>query len=321
MATRVQHLNRGQAIAIVWSGWVLLTSVGICTAASSQSLDWSLHASRNAHYPGEPVLLTLTVRNSGDQGQAVYFEDDLEVSSVEIRNLSGEVLTRGSTINRAGGGIRPTPLQAPPGRTSSRAVVLNRWCSTLLLPAGVYEVVCRVRCRLAPEDPAQPGTGLRGRGSVETEELRVNVSIVQMDLQKFRDRLERLRTQAFPTVFMEKFPTVAEEHTAREMLASTESTLAVPYQLQMLTGGGLTTNVRRDAVNSLARSNTLEAAVGLMKLIENGKSQDVRWDLVQAVYRLRESGQAEIITATDEFIQSHERSLRRWGQVERDVSN
>ncbi len=67
-------------------------------AASEQALDWSIHAAKDAYYPGEPVALTVTVNNRGPQQKVVCFEDDLEVASVEIRNLSGEVLTKGRTV-------------------------------------------------------------------------------------------------------------------------------------------------------------------------------------------------------------------------------
>jgi cobalamin biosynthesis protein CbiD len=105
------------------------------------------------------------------------------------------------------------------------------------------------------------------------------------------------------------------------MLALTESTLAVPYQLEVLAGGGATYGFHWDAIESLARSKTVDAAIVLMRLAEQRQFEHVTRDLVEAVYRIREGGQPEIIAATDEFTQKHKRSAWRWHQIERDLPN
>jgi hypothetical protein len=243
---------------------------------------------------------------------------------MEVRNLSGEVVTKGSTMNRPEGGPRPPLLQIPPGQTSDRSVVLNRWCSTLLLPMGTYEVVCHIKFRLGSEFRV---VGQRGTvteyeaSSVHTISLKLNVHISNMDPRKFKDVLEGLRKQAFQTGYSEKEPTWQERQTVREMLALTESTLAVPYQLEVLASPGSGHQARRDAIHSLARSKTIEATVALTGLAGKRGFEGTRWDLVEAVYKIRESGQPEIIAATDDFIQKHKRYPLLSRQIERDVSN
>jgi hypothetical protein len=49
--------------------------IGMLTDVYAQepgaSLDWSIKASQNTYYPGEPVLLTLTIKNAGQQEEKI----------------------------------------------------------------------------------------------------------------------------------------------------------------------------------------------------------------------------------------------------------
>jgi len=98
------------------------------------------------------------------------------------------------------------------------------------------------------------------------------------------------------------------------MLAFAESDLAVPYQLKLATTA-TTTWMKWDAINSLVRSGTLEAAEGLMQIIigevENKDCpqciEDVKLQIIDAVYKLRETGKSDIINATNEFILKYKR--------------
>jgi hypothetical protein len=310
MIAMEQRLSSPHVVAILALGWVLLTATDMGTAASQQSLDWSLRTSKEVCYPGEPVLMTLRIKNNGDQQEGVDFQDPMVASSMEVRDISGEVVVaKGGSTRRPEGGLRPGPLQIPPGQMSNKSIILNRWCSSLLLPASVYEVVCHVEYRLRSELQAQPGTAILKAGPVHVKDFRLSMRILPMDTRKFKDVLEEVRKQAFPTARSEKIPTLEEEATGKEMLALAESTLAVPYQLEILTTGGLTP-LGHDAINSLVRSKTLDAAVALMKLVEKRGSDGTEGDLVEGVYRMRETGQPEIITVTDEFIQKYKRPAR-----------
>ena len=104
------------------------------------------------------------------------------------------------------------------------------------------------------------------------------------------------------------------------MLIFTESALAVPYQLEALPTAP-SSWLKLDAINSLAKSKTVDAAIGLVKFSERSSIDDVRYSLVEAVYRMRETGEPDIIKATDEFIQKHPRQIPRQRVTRADVSN
>ena len=311
MSTIVQPIGSSHVPAIVALGCMLFTLGGRCTGSSQQSLNWSLRATKDAYYPGEPVLLTLTITNNGSQPEAIRFWPDATGAfSIEVRNSAGDLVGKGGSTRKHESGARPGPLRVGQGQTSAQPVVLNRWCSTLLLPAGAYEVTIQAEYELVSESQTvgrRNGIPEFKAGPLHTKEFRLKVSIWAMDPHKFKGVLEDLRAQAFPTVHSRDVPTSQESDTAKEMLALAESTLAVPYQLQVLAAGGWPQQARRDAVNSLARSKTLEGAIGLMKLADSPIVLDVRRDLVDAVYRTRETGEPEIIRATDEFIQKYKR--------------
>jgi len=95
---------------------------------------------------------------------------------------------------------------------------------------------------------------------------------------------------------------------AREMLSFTKSELAVPYQLHLL-GVEQYTWRKRDIINSLVKSGTLEATNGLVQTIEDPSiyKEDVKHILIDAVYKLRETGKPEIVTATAEFVEKYKR--------------
>jgi hypothetical protein len=86
--------------------------------------------------------------------------------------------------------------------------------------------------------------------------------------------------------------------------------LAVPYQLALLRTDPYTW-FGPDAVNSLVKSGTLEAATGLIQIIEdpNIHTDDVKHIFVDGVYRLREKGKAEIISATEGFVAKYKRPV------------
>jgi hypothetical protein len=307
MVTMVQRFSRPQTAAMVVLGWITLASAGTSTGSSPQSLDWSLHAAKNAYYPGEPVLLTLTIKNNGSQQEEVDFgTDSIQGFSMEIRSSAGEIVAKGGHIDRYGTSIRG-PLPVPPERVADKSIVFNQWCSTQLLPVGTYEVVCHTEYRLGSEVQKQSGTIVRKAGPVRTIEFKLDISIAQMNVPEFKGILEKLRMQAFPPE-VSNAKQKKERETAREMLIFTESALAVPYQLEALPTAP-SSWLKRDAINSLAKSKAVDAAIGLVKFSEGSNIDDVRYDLIKAVYRMRDTGEPDIIKATDEFTRKHARPI------------
>lgn len=280
-----------------------------CMGASQQLLDWSIRASKDAYYAGEPVLLVLTIKNNGPQQEEVSFgPDSIAGFSMEIRNGAGETVVKAGNIRRYGVSSR-RPVSVPSGQAADKSIVLNQWCATGLLPVGTYDVLCRAEYRLGSEDREQPGTIVLKAGPVHTIELKVKIGIVEMDLPKFKEILRKLSVPAFPARLWDTGER-GQREVAREMLTFTESPLAVPYQLKILETLN-STWLKLDAINSLVKSKTLEAASGLVELADNPRLEDVRRELVKAVYKMRETGKPDILEATNEFAQTHEPPAKR----------
>jgi hypothetical protein len=282
---------------------------GKCMGASQQLLDWSIRASKDAYYAGEPVLLVLTIKNNGPQQEEVDFgADSIEAFSMEIHNDAGETVVKGGNIRRYDA-LSRGPVSVPSGQATDRSIVLNQWCSTQLLPVGTYDVMCHVQYRLGSEEQEQPGTIVLKAGPVHTIELKLKISIVQMNLTKFEEILQKLSVPAFPARLWDTGDR-GQRDVAREMLTFAESPLAVPYQLKILETLN-STWLKWDAINSLVKSKTRDAASGLVNLADNPRLDDVRRELVKGIYRMRETGKRDIVQATNEFAQTHEPPAQR----------
>jgi hypothetical protein len=136
----------------------------------------------------------------------------------------------------------------------------------------------------------------------------LNIQIIEMDRQKFKEILEALVAFEVKPEAQDKGKWLAERDTARELLAFTESEIAVPYQLQLLRTDPYTW-FGPDAVNSLVKSGTLEAAIGLVQIVEdpNVHKKDMNPVFIDGVYRLREIGKTEIVNATEDFVTKYKR--------------
>jgi hypothetical protein len=278
----------------------------------NSSLEWSIKTAKNVFYPGEPVLLILRIKNSGTQKEIVNLGmDGIEAFSFEILDSNNIVVAKGNVIQRFGMSRLGT-LAIPVGKIAQKTIVLNQWCSTLL-PPGRYRVICNVEYRLRSESRKKEDSKVFKAGPVHKKQLELDTQIIEMDKTKFKEMLEALVAFEVKSETQSKGERLANRDIAREMLAFTESELAVPYQLQLLRVDQYTWR-RRDIINSLARSKTLEAATGLMQIIEDPSiyKEDVKPVLIDGVYRLRETGKAEIINATDRFVAKHKRP--GWGK-------
>ena len=279
------------------------------------SLNWEIEASKKTYYPGEAVLLTLNISNTGDQEIEINFgaEGIEAIASMEIRNSSGKIVAKGGQIRRAGV-ARPGFFTVASGKTSRRPIVLNQWCSTRLTP-GQYHVACRVEYRFPSERRKLPNTKTPKAGPIHTVELELDIQIVSANSPKLEAILEGLAKRAFkknPSVFEEPAvwkKALADRRIAKEMLAFTESTLAVPYQLQVLKNAR-STWLEWGVINSLVKSKSLDAASGLMQIIESPRCREHRKrQAIDAVYRLRETGKSDIVNATNDFVAKYKRPV------------
>ncbi|MHC4526384.1 MAG: hypothetical protein ACYS29_00795, partial [Planctomycetota bacterium] len=274
-------------------------------ADQGKVLDWSIETSKETFYPGEPVLLTLKVTNTTDQQAEIDFgSDGIEAFSMEIHDSDG-LVAKGGKIQR-GGLTRIGTLVVPPGRTSQKTVVLNQWCSTLLSP-GQYHVICRVEPHLQlPPVSRDAMTRLR---PLATATLELDIRLVKADDSNFERILENLARRAVRRN-LQNMEDVADRDLAREMIAFAESPLAVPYQLRILRYVQYT-RLRWDILDTLARSGTLEAAKGLVQIFEDRSiyKGDMERRIIDAIYRLRETGKPAIVKATNKFVAKYERPI------------
>jgi hypothetical protein len=287
--------------------------VGLLDIACGQEpnavFDWSIKPDKNVYYPGEPVLLTLNIRNRGTQEEEILFgADGIEAFSMESHDSNGIIVAKGDKIQRFGVS-RVGDLLVAPSNTAPKSIVLNRWCSTLLSP-GQYHVICNVEYRLRSESKKKEGSEVYKAGPFHNIQLGLDIQITEMDKTKFKEMLETLVAFEVKPETQSKREWLAERDLAREKLAFTESELAVPYQLKLLRIDPYTW-FGPDTINSLVRSGTPEAASGLVQIIEdpNIHKEDMKHILIDGVYRLRETGKAEIISATDEFVAKYKRPV------------
>lgn len=273
-------------------------------------LEWRIETSKQAFYPGEPALLTLNIKNTGTQNEDVDFgTEGIEAFSMEIHDSNGIIVAKGGRIQRYGLTMRSPFLAIASGEIGQKPIVLNQWCSTLL-PVGKFRVICNVEYRLFSEDQKQPGTIVMKAGPIHKKQLELDIQIIELDKIKFKEILEALVAFEVKPEAQDKGKWRAERDTARETLAFAESDLAVPYQLQLLRIDPYTW-FGPDAINSLVKSGTLEAATGLVQIIEGLPihKEYVKPIFIDGVYRLRETGKAEIVNATSAFVAKYKRSV------------
>jgi len=276
---------------------------------SVQSLGWNVEADKDAFYPGEPVLLTLNIMNKGTREEKVDFGmDGIGAFSMKIRDSNDIIIAEGGKIQKFGM-TRLGTLLVPSGETRQKSIVLNRWCSTLQRP-GRYHIICDIEYRLRSEVQKQPNTIVVKAGPLHRVQLELDIQIIKTDNAKFKEIIESLVASKVRPETQSKGEWLAEKDIKTEMLALTESELAVPYQLKLLKNEPLNW-FGPDAVNSLVRSGTLEAAGGLVQIIEDPSiyKENMTPIFIEGVYRLCETGKTEIINATKEFVVKYKRPV------------
>lgn len=277
---------------------------------SNQILDWSIEANKNMYYPGEPVLLTLNIMNKGTHEEKLDFgADGIEAFSLEIRDSNDNIVAKGGKIQRFGVTMKDPFTAISPNNICHKSVVLNQWCSTLL-PADQYHIICNIEYRLRSEDRKQAGTMVIKAGPIHKTQLELDIQIIKMDSKKFKEIIENLASYEIQTASQNKGEWLNKRELAREMLAFTESDLAVPYQLKLLRVEKYTW-LKQDIVNSIVKSGTSEAAIGLMQTVEdpNIYKEDIKPFLIDGIYRLRETRKPEILSVTNDFVSKHSRPI------------
>jgi hypothetical protein len=294
--------------------FLLVVFIIVCTPSytiiygqnSEKSFDWSIKTSKQTFYPGEPVLLTLNIKNQGSKEEIFDLGSDaIAAFSMEIFDSNNISLSKSEKIKRAGL-TKPRTVTAGPGQTAQKSIVLNQWCSTLL-PMGKYHIICNIDYRLRSEFVKidEKSNGYKA-GPIHTTQVALDIQIIKMDITKFKQIIEDLFSHEVKKETQTMSQWISDLEIPHEMIAFTESDLAVPYQLKILQSEQYSW-LKRDIVNSLARSGTLDAAIGLMKILTDPSvlTMDIKPEIINAIYKLREKGKPEIISATDEFVKNN----------------
>jgi hypothetical protein len=127
-----------------------------------------------------------------------------------------------------------------------------------------------------------------------------------MDESEFGNIVKGLADQAFKKNCRTR-KELADQYIAQEMLGFTESDMAISYQLQILKLP-ISSRLKRDVIDSLMRSKTVEAAAGLVQIAENSKDwqiEDIKRAIIGAIRKLRQTGKQDIMDTTDEFAKKH----------------
>jgi hypothetical protein len=302
----IKHKSRSYLILIVFIGMFN----NVWGQEADHSLEWDIETDKATFYPGEPVLLTLNIRNNGLQEEKVDFgPDGIGAFSLKVYDSNDILVSEGGKIHKSGI-LRVGTLLILSGNTCRKTIVLNRWCSTLQRP-GRYHIMCSVEYRLYSEFQRLPDPNniVLKAGPLHKKQLELDIQIIEMDKTKFKETLESLVAFEAKSESQNKGEWLKERDIKREMLALTESELAVPYQLQLLKTDPYTW-FGPDAVNSLVRSGTLLVTIGLVQLVEDPSyNGEVKPILIDGIYRLRDKGKPAILNATDEFTAKYKRPI------------
>jgi len=280
-----------------------------CSHASGKYLEWNIITQKDTFYPGEPILLLIQIKNIGTKDEIINFgRDGIEAFSVRIMDADGSVIRKGSRVIREGLS-RQGSLSVPAGQMAQKGIVVNQWCSTLL-PTGGYYVICDVDYRLRSESRKQKDSEIFTAGPIHNLQLHTEIQLLEIDREKFEKILRTLFDFEHKHERQTQSEWITQREIAREMITFSESAMAVPYQLKILRVEQYTWR-KRDLINSLVKSETVEATWGLIKIFEDSKVRkaDIEDALIEAVYQLREAKNVEILNASNDFVSKYSRPV------------
>ena len=301
---------KGNGFTILTGGLLICCLVIMASAVSAQEVEeamqWEMVTAKSSYYPGEPVLLSIQITNPLAQNGEVWLgSDSLEAFTFAIKDKKGRVLRQGQRIERSGL-TRSGFIQIPAQESQAKRVVLNQWCSTLL-SSGDYTIVCTVKPYYVPREAPSRDKAPPAAQSLREINLECALKLIDTDVAELGDIIADLASKSFQPVRTSE--EVIQRSVAREMLAFTESSLAVPQQLRIIESCQYTW-LKRDAIKQLSKSGTPEAAQGLARIFEEAAEgqEDVKENIKEEIYRLRATGDPEIVRRTNGFVLRHPRS-------------
>lgn len=253
-------------------------------------LEMKVAPAKEAIYPGEPLVMLVTLLNGGTTSMGVQLGmDRLEAFSFGVFDGAGK-LVRGTDLAVKAKVSNAGRIRVPPRGASEHRVVLNRWCPTVLAP-GVY----RIRCRM---------DAFRAQTAVYAE---CRLKVLPPDETKltaiYRSLAECLMGRC----------SIDRKFLVADMLSVSDSSVAVPYILQIITNDRIQNDWRDPCVKGLGRLGTLEAAKALASVVdlemEAKQLPHIQREAIYQIHRIAKSTKDERILAqckpvTDRFAAS-----------------
>jgi hypothetical protein len=280
----------------------------------SNGIEWNIEKHDTPFMAGEPVLLRFVLTNRNESERRIDFGwNGVGAFSFEIIDAKGDSVAYSGAIGAREGVTRGDVRTLSPGATERKAIILNRFCFTLL-PPGKY----RIRSWCRQDILASSGSKIESAPSLAFE---TQITLIERDPAKLIARLDEIELQAraasvaVPTGERNAIDAQWREgQVALDLIAYAEGPEAWPYQLRLL---------RRELSwmydfwrqinmirNRLAKSASPQVAAELVRIYEEVRFPDnlTHPEINAAIYRLRDSGKPEILAVTQDFAARHPRS-------------
>ncbi len=270
--------------------WLLIPS--ICSGSENTNLSISLLPSKEVIFLGEPIQLLVGLENKSKGNISIDSGPNyVEAFSIEIRDAQGR--TRGKQDIQKLEGFRQTGrLDIPAGSTVRISLPLHRWCSTTL-PEGHYKIVCHFKPWLEP--------------SIKPVDSSCDLEIVKVDEGELNKIFLNLTEQAINSTNCD------ERRSPYEMVALSDSPLAIKYQLQLvrtIPDGWRCYHIDsmriEKMIDSLKKNGSPEAVKELVSICDDTSlEKDDRERALVAIRELQNTGDPHILQATEAIINKY----------------
>lgn len=258
---------------------------------AAESFRWSVALSKEKVFPGEPVLLILTVRNTGGEKMEIDLGmHGIGAFSVEIQDASNDSVARSLPYHEVDGidmGYKRAVALAP-GESHRRELVLNRFCSTRL-PVGSY----RMHVFVDPAAVIVGDTATSGSTAGPRVVLTCNLEVIQTNVEEFERMLSDLAAKALADY---------GHRLEKEMLSFTDSSMAVEYQIRLVKRYGHLYSLATNTIQNFHRSRSKESLQALLEIASDKSISDrYRKKALGAIEDLRTRGDPGVVQMIDEL--------------------
>jgi hypothetical protein len=288
----------------------LILGLILSVAATAEDYTWVMKLDKDTIPPGAPLQMILSYEicpKAGSKIDAVGINyDNLKVI---IRDLNGTLREQSTPPPwRASGNfarhIWTIPLLEK--QHGEKPLVFNEWCSTGLLP-GEYKITCELTVSYSATEQAGEKHFVHKKVPAPKLQWTLPLTVLKPD-----DEAVRLDYKRWEEIALKKEGNADENDEKKhaiEMIVYARSSLALPFQISLLTSSPLNEVYYIDIGRNFISTQHLETAIELMKLVDGGKYPNdwVKEMYCWMIYGLRDSGKTEILKATEEFIKMYPR--------------